>query len=156
MKRRSADCSKLRRPLKRNRITEGIYGRYRAAAGVKEGGVGGGEEEEEEDGDRDALPRSPRTPGPPQRLPRPRPCQRGPRAPWRPVSPLRRCPAPRPGRAAARPHRPLRLPFPSLIPLTRSRLRRDVGNRGWGKGERGVWGGAAGQGPVGAAWRKKR
>ncbi|XP_033375525.1 macoilin [Parus major] len=26
MKRRSADCSKLRRPLKRNRITEGIYG----------------------------------------------------------------------------------------------------------------------------------
>ncbi|XP_062996008.1 macoilin isoform X2 [Elgaria multicarinata webbii] len=27
MKRRSADCSKLRRPLKRNRITEGIYGR---------------------------------------------------------------------------------------------------------------------------------
>lgn len=40
MKRRSADCSKLRRPLKRNRITEGIYGRYRAAAGVKEGGGG--------------------------------------------------------------------------------------------------------------------
>lgn len=28
MKRRNADCSKLRRPLKRNRITEGIYGRY--------------------------------------------------------------------------------------------------------------------------------
>lgn len=27
MKRRNADCSKLRRPLKRNRITEGIYGR---------------------------------------------------------------------------------------------------------------------------------
>ncbi|XP_004082444.1 macoilin isoform X1 [Oryzias latipes] len=26
MKRRNADCSKLRRPLKRNRITEGIYG----------------------------------------------------------------------------------------------------------------------------------
>ncbi|CDR15110.1 unnamed protein product [Oncorhynchus mykiss] len=29
MKRRNADCSKLRRPLKRNRITEGIYSRYR-------------------------------------------------------------------------------------------------------------------------------
>ena len=28
MKRRNADCSKLRRPLKRNRITEGIYSRY--------------------------------------------------------------------------------------------------------------------------------
>ncbi|XP_055718960.1 macoilin-2-like isoform X2 [Salvelinus fontinalis] len=28
MKRRNAECSKLRRPLKRNRITEGIYGRY--------------------------------------------------------------------------------------------------------------------------------
>lgn len=27
MKRRNADCSKLRRPLKRNRITDGIYGR---------------------------------------------------------------------------------------------------------------------------------
>ncbi|CAB1320389.1 unnamed protein product, partial [Coregonus sp. 'balchen'] len=27
MKRRNADCCKLRRPLKRNRITEGIYSR---------------------------------------------------------------------------------------------------------------------------------
>jgi len=27
MKRRNAECGKLRRPLKRNKITEGIYGR---------------------------------------------------------------------------------------------------------------------------------
>lgn len=33
MKRRNADCSKLRRPLKRNRITEGIYSRYKKGAG---------------------------------------------------------------------------------------------------------------------------
>ncbi|CAF99506.1 unnamed protein product [Tetraodon nigroviridis] len=33
MKRRNADCSKLRRPLKRNRITEGIYSRYEKGAG---------------------------------------------------------------------------------------------------------------------------
>lgn len=28
MKRRNVDCSKLRRPLKRSRIAEGIHGRY--------------------------------------------------------------------------------------------------------------------------------
>ncbi|TRY91536.1 hypothetical protein DNTS_004974 [Danionella cerebrum] len=32
MKRRNADCSKLRRPLKRNRITEGIHSRYQGLA----------------------------------------------------------------------------------------------------------------------------
>lgn len=34
MKRRNADCSKLRRPLKRNRITEGIYSRYERRKGA--------------------------------------------------------------------------------------------------------------------------
>jgi len=28
MKRRNADCGKLRRPMKRNKITEGMYGRW--------------------------------------------------------------------------------------------------------------------------------
>lgn len=28
MKRRNADLGKMRRPIKRNKITEGIYGRY--------------------------------------------------------------------------------------------------------------------------------
>ena len=76
MKRRSADCSKLRRPLKRNRIAEGIYGRSRTA------GDGGG-----------GAAGSSAAPGP--AAPRPRPVT-GPCATWRPPPPRR--PAPPPNR----------------------------------------------------------